>query len=262
MLNGFIKSLRTPFSRFREDLFFKRIDLTKVPKHVAIIMDGNGRWAAKRGLPRLAGHRAGAEAIRRTIRAAADVGVKYLTLYAFSVENWKRPRDEVRGLMNLFEETLRKELQELHEKGIKINVIGHLEELSKSTQRCFREAMELTANNKEMILNIALNYGGRVEIADAAREIARAVRDGKMALESIKPETLADYLYTSGSPDPELLIRTSGELRVSNFLLWQIAYTELWVTAALWPDFEKADFYQAIYEFQQRKRRFGGLEAD
>ncbi|MEW6188703.1 MAG: isoprenyl transferase [Actinomycetota bacterium] len=240
----------------------KRIDPQRVPAHVAIIMDGNGRWATKRGLPRLAGHRAGANAIREVVRTAPEIGIKCLTLYTFSKENWQRPKEEIEGLIGLFEEMLRKEVNELHKNNVKLKVIGHLHEFPESTQRCFKEAMELTKNNEGLVLNVALNYGGRTEIMDAVRQIAQVVKSGNMDADSITEETLRDHLYTADIPDPELLIRTSGELRVSNFLLWQIAYTELWVTPILWPDFTRKDFLQAIYEFQRRKRRFGGLETD
>jgi len=261
-LRNLCRSLRRSYRRSREDFFLKRIDPQRAPTHVAIIMDGNGRWAAKRGLPRLAGHRAGANAIREVVRTAPEIGIKCLTLYTFSKENWQRPREEIDGLIGLFEETLQKEMNELHKNNVKISVIGHLHEFRESTQRCFKEAMELTKNNKGLILNVALNYGGRTEIMDAVRQIAKAVKDGNMDPYSIMEETISDHLYTADIPDPELLIRTSGELRVSNFLLWQIAYTELWVTPILWPDFTRKDFLQAIYEFQKRKRRFGGLETD
>lgn len=256
----FSESLRRLFSRSRQDFFFKSIDRDKVPAHVAIIMDGNGRWAAQRGLPRLAGHKAGEEAIKRIVRAAAEIGVKYLTLYTFSTENWLRPADEVEGLMRLFRETLNKELQELHENKVQIRVIGRIDEVPKLTKDAFKKAIKLTQNNQGLVLNIALNYSGRTEIIDAVNRIIQDTRLGKVS--SAEEKLFDQYLYTAGSPDPELLIRTSGELRVSNFLLWQIAYAEFWVTPVLWPDFKEEHFYQAIYEYQQRRRRFGGLDED
>lgn len=256
----FRESLRRLLTGSREDFFLKSIDRAKVPAHVAIIMDGNGRWAAQRGLPRLAGHKAGEAAIKRIVRTAPEVGVKYLTLYTFSVENWRRPEDEVSGLMKLFRETLEQELTELHENGVQIHVIGRLQELLEETRSAFERAIELTKNNQRLVLNIALNYGGRTEILDAVNALIQEASRGETP--TVDESLFSKYLYTAGSPDPELLIRTSGEFRVSNFLLWQIAYTELWVTPVLWPDFSENDFYQAIYEYQQRKRRFGGLDED
>ena len=260
---GLSKSLRTFFQkRSREDFFIDRIDKSKVPVHVAIIMDGNGRWANKRGLPRIAGHRAGAQAIREVVRSAPEIGVKYLTLYTFSVENWKRPKQEVAGLMKLFEERLKQEIDELDTNGVRLNVIGRMGELPVSTRRAFGEAIERTAGNKKLFLNVALNYGGRTEILDAVRSLAEKAGGGEIDPAAIDLNMFSSFLYTAGQPDPELLIRTSSEYRISNFLLWQIAYTELWVTPILWPDFSRKDFLEAIYDFQQRKRRFGGLEAD
>jgi undecaprenyl diphosphate synthase len=256
------KSLRTFSKRSREDFFLKRTDQKKAPIHVAIIMDGNGRWANKHGLPRIAGHRAGAKAIREVVRTAPEIGIKYLTLYTFSVENWKRPKDEVTSLMELFEERLKEEIDELDENGVRLNVLGRLNELPDSTQNTFIEAMKRTANNKKLTLNVALNYGGRIEILDAIRNLAEKAKGGEIEPSAIDLEMVSSFLYTDGQPDPELLIRTSGEYRVSNFLLWQIAYTELWITPILWPDFTRENFLEAIYDFQQRKRRFGGLEED
>jgi undecaprenyl diphosphate synthase len=221
-------------------------------------MDGNGRWASKRKLPRLAGHKAGSNAIRRVIEIATEIGVEYLTLYTFSTENWKRPKDEVTGLMSLFEEQLAKETDELDRQGVRIRVLGRMAELPDSTRKAFADAIEKTKGNSRLNLNLALNYSGRAEIVDAANALCEAIRTGKEKPD-ITEEMFARYVYTSGMPDPELLIRTSGELRVSNFLLWQIAYSELWITEKLWPDFTKDDFLQAVAEYKQRKRRFGGL---
>lgn len=256
---SYLKSLRSPTKRSGEDFFLNLIDKEKVPTHIGIIMDGNGRWAKSRGLPRLAGHKVGASAIREVVSIAPDVGVKYLTLYTFSVENWKRPQDEVSGLMALFEEMLEKEIIELHQKGVRINVIGRLNELPFSLQKCFNDAVNLTKDNNSLVLNIALNYGGRTEIIDAVKKLLKAIDDGIENKDLITENIFKKYLYTYNIPDPELIIRTSGELRISNFLLWQIAYAEIWVTETLWPDFKKEHFLKAIYEFQNRKRRYGGL---
>jgi undecaprenyl diphosphate synthase len=244
-----------------EDLSIEEIKKGGVPRHVAIIMDGNGRWAKERKLPRSAGHRAGAKATRQVVEIAPEIGVEYLTLYSFSTENWKRPKKEVSFLMRLFEEQLKKEIDELDERGVRIRVIGRLEELPKSTRNAYLEAIERTKDNRTLNLNLALNYSGRVEIVDAARAICDAIRDGRESA-NFNEEIFSRYMYTSDMPDPELLIRTSGELRISNFLLWQIAYTEIWVTKKFWPDFTKSDFLQAVADFKKRKRRYGGLSED
>ncbi len=230
-----------------------------VPRHIAIIMDGNGRWAEKRGLPRLAGHRAGVEALRDVVEACGEWGVKYLTLYAFSTENWKRPRREIDGLMHLLVEYLRRELDELDKKDVKIRVIGHPEEIPSYAWRELERAIARTRDNSGLEILLALNYGGRREIADAARAIARRVLEGSLRPEEIDERCFAEHLETRGVPDPELVIRSGGELRVSNFLLWQIAYAELWVTPVLWPDFRREHLRQAIEDFYARERRFGGL---
>lgn len=252
--------LRRFYLRTCGDLFLKRIDFKRVPLHVAIIMDGNGRWAKKRGLPRIAGHREGIKSIREVVKAAAEAKIKYLTVYTFSVENWRRPKEEVTVLMNLLEETLKKERDELNKNGVKVNIVGELKQLPESTQKECQEIMELTKDNSNLNLNIALNYGGRTEIAQAVQKIVQEVKEGKEKLNSISINTISEHLYTKGMPDPELLIRTSGEFRVSNFLLWQIAYTEFWITPVLWPDFNRYHFFKALLEFQKRKRRFGGLQ--
>lgn len=244
-----------------EDLSVEEVKKGRIPKHVAIIMDGNGRWAKKRGQPRLVGHREGAKAIRRVVEIAPELGVQYVTLYTFSSENWRRPKDEVTGLMRLFEEQLEKEIDELDRNDVRIRVLGRLEELPESTRESFKKATQRTKDNKRLTLNLALNYSGRAEIVDAVKAICNAIGEGK-EIEDFGEEEFSRYLYTSGMPDPELLIRTSGELRVSNFLLWQIAYSEIWVTEKLWPDFDKNDFIRAVADFQTRRRRFGGLDED
>jgi undecaprenyl diphosphate synthase len=234
------------------------LDARRVPAHVAIIMDGNGRWASAKGLPRAAGHRAGAVAIEEVIAASIECGVRYLTLYSFSTENWSRSSDEVRTLMTLFVEVLRSKMNELMDWGVRVRVIGRLDEMAPRVRTAFRDAMKTTADNDRLDLVIALNYGGRAEIADAAAAIARDVREGVLDPSTVDEAALAQRLYTVGIPDPDLLIRTSGEQRVSNFLLWQIAYSEILVTDTLWPDFDRDDLLQAIVAFQGRERRFGG----
>jgi undecaprenyl diphosphate synthase len=240
-----------------EELLVRRLDLSRLPRHVAIIMDGNGRWAKKKGLPRVEGHRAGVAAVRDTVESAARLELDVLTLYAFSVENWKRPRIEVWTLMNLLKEYVRKEAENLVENDIRFNVIGRWEELDPSVVRELKRTLDATRHCQGMSFNIALNYSGRCEIVDACRRIVADWASGKPA--DIDEETIGRYLYTSGQPDPDLMIRTSGELRVSNFLLWQIAYSEIWVTQTLWPDFRRQDLYEAILAYQARDRRYGGV---
>jgi undecaprenyl diphosphate synthase len=227
----------------------------KVPAHVAIILDGNGRWARARGLPRLAGHRAGVENLRRVIEAAVEFGIRTLTVYAFSTENWTRPPDEVRGLLNILEDVIDRELDELHRNGVCLRHIGRLERLDAGLQRKVKHAIELTRNNQKLVLNIAWNYGGRDEIAHALQEI---LREGTPA-EEVDEALIARHLYTVGSPDPDLVIRTSGEMRTSNFLIWQAAYAEWYVTPTLWPDFGKEELRAALVEYGRRERRFGGV---
>jgi undecaprenyl diphosphate synthase len=241
-----------------EEILVRRLDLQALPRHLAIIMDGNGRWAKNRGLPRVEGHRAGVAAVRETVEVSARLGIPVLTLYAFSVENWKRPRVEVWTLMNLLKEYIRRETANLVANDIRFNVLGRWEELDPSVVRELRRGIEATAGCRGMSFNVALNYSGRCEIVDACRRIVADWAAGKRA--DIDEETIGRYLYTSGLPDPDLLIRTSGELRISNFLLWQIAYAEIWVTQTLWPDFSRRDLYTAIFEFQRRERRFGGVQ--
>jgi undecaprenyl diphosphate synthase len=226
-----------------------------LPRHVAIIMDGNGRWARQRHLPRIEGHRAGAESARIIIRTAGELGVKYLTLYAFSVENWKRPRTEINTLMMLLKRYLRLELDTLLSNDIRFQVIGRPEDLRPDVQEELRAAMTRTEANQGMRFNIALNYGGRAEIVDAVRRLIDAGVPG----DEIDERRFGEYLYTAGQPDPDLLIRTSGEMRISNFLLWQIAYAEIWVTDTLWPDFRRRDLLEAIVAYQKRDRRYGGI---
>ncbi len=231
--------------------------MDNLPRHVAIIMDGNGRWARSRGLPRVMGHRAGIKAVRSVVEAARELGIKVLTLYAFSVENWKRSDSEVSTLMALLKEYLRRELANLMRHEIRLNVLGDLEGLPAAVGSQLRRVMEETAQNQRMVLNLALNYGGRAEIVQAVKQIAHQVKSGRLKLSSVDEETFSHFLYTQGQPDPDLLIRTSGEQRLSNFLLWQISYAELYLTPKLWPDFGKADLLRAVAEFQQRERRFG-----
>jgi len=225
------------------------------PTHVAIIMDGNGRWALSRGLPRLAGHRAGTENLRRIIRACVEFGIKYLTIYAFSTENWGRPREEVDGLMHILEDVIDKELAELNKEGVQLRHIGRLERLDPKLQEKVLEAIELTKNNDRLILNVAFNYGGRDEIICA---IQRIIQDG-IKPEAVNSDMVSQYLFTAGVPDPDLIIRTSGELRVSNFLIWQGAYSEWYVTSVYWPDFNKDEFRKALDTYAKRDRRYGGL---
>ncbi len=226
-----------------------------VPAHVAIIMDGNGRWALSRGLPRLAGHRAGTQNLRNIITACVEFGIKYLTIYAFSTENWGRPREEVEGLMHILEDVIDRELAELHKEGVKLRHIGRLERLDPKLQEKVLEAIELTKNNDRLILNVAFNYGGRDEIVFA---IQNMIRDG-VKPEEVNSDLVSKYLFTAGVPDPDLIIRTSGELRVSNFMIWQGAYSEWYVTSVYWPDFNKAEFRKALDTFARRDRRYGGL---
>jgi undecaprenyl diphosphate synthase len=236
-----------------------RISEHKVPHHVAIIMDGNGRWAKKRGLPRIAGHHSGMKAIKKIIIAADEIGVKILTLYAFSTENWSRPRDEVDYLLKLPQQFLLLELNELIEKNVQVQVIGWREGLPNYTLEALDEAVEKTKNNTGLILNFALNYGSRKEMLESMKRMNADVQNGKVQLEQVDEALFSSYLQTAELPDPDLLIRTSGEQRISNFMLWQLAYTELYFTSCNWPDFSNEHFFQAIEHYQLRNRRFGGL---
>jgi undecaprenyl diphosphate synthase len=243
----------------RNESLLKQVDLSRLPSHVAIIMDGNGRWAANRNLPRVAGHRAGASAVRRSVETAARLGLDCLTLYAFSTENWKRPRLEIRALMDLLTEFLRKELKSLKENNIQFRMIGRSDGLNISVLEHIRRAELATYQNTGLRLNIAINYGGRAEIVDAMRKLAREVAEGRLRPEEIDERMVEAKLYTCALPDPDLVIRTSGETRVSNFLLWQIAYSEIHVIDTLWPDFSEKDFFTALIEYQKRDRRFGSV---
>ena len=231
----------------------------KLPSHVAVIMDGNGRWAKLHGKPRVFGHKNGVIAVREITEAAAELGIPYLTLYAFSTENWSRPLLEVNALMALLVETIKKELNTLHKNNIKLHAIGDLSRLPEKTRLALTEAIEATSNNNRMTLVLALNYSSRWEIVEAAKSLANKVRDGQLQSEEIDAELFSSHLTTVNIPDPELLIRTSGEYRISNFLLWQAAYAEFYFTQVLWPDFRKDDLYRAIIDFQNRERRFGKI---
>jgi undecaprenyl diphosphate synthase len=239
-----------------DDTLARQVNFDQLPAHIAIIMDGNGRWAAQRHLPRVEGHRAGIESVRAVVEGSARLGIKVLTLYAFSVENWKRPPTEVSTLMMLLKRYLRLELNTLLKNNIRFKVVGRAEELPRDVQGELRDAEGKTASNGGMLFNIALNYGGRAEIVEAAKRI---VAEGVPA-DQIDEARFASYLYTAGQPDPDLLIRTSGEMRVSNFLLWQIAYAEIWVTDTLWPDFRMPHLLEAIVAYQKRDRRYGGIK--
>lgn len=242
-----------------EALILKKLEWERLPRHIAVIMDGNGRWAQKRHLPRVAGHRAGTQSARTTIETCARLKVEALTLYAFSVENWRRPKAEIEFLMQLLREYLRKEMPLIQRNNIRMRFLGRPEELPAGVQKDTREAMEATAGNTGMVLSIALNYGGRAEIVDAMNAIL-AERNGNGAGSTVTEEQLSRHLYTANLPDPDLLIRTSGEMRVSNFLLWQIAYAEIFVTETLWPDFNRARLLEALVDFQGRERRYGGID--
>lgn len=234
------------------------IPADKLPQHVAMIMDGNGRWALSRGLPRLAGHKAGTENLRRVIRASAKFGIKYLTIYAFSTENWGRPPEEVRGLMYILEDVIDRELAELHKEGVQLRHIGRLERLAPSIQKKVLHAIKITKDNSRLVVNVAFNYGGRDEIVNAIQNI---MKDG-IPVEEVTDELVSRYLYTAGVPDPDLIIRTSGELRVSNFLIWQAAYSEWYVTPTYWPDFDEKEYRRALEIFAGRDRRYGKVSSN
>ena len=230
-----------------------------MPQHIAIIMDGNGRWAKSKGLMRAAGHRVGVQALKNTIIALDELGVGYLTVYAFSTENWRRPQEEVNTLMELIAEFIDKEIDYLDEKGVRVNPIGDISALTSKALQSISYAKEKTKNNSHIIFNVALNYGGRQEILRATKAICEAVQSHELQIDDITEELFSKYLYTAGQPDPDLVIRSSGELRISNFLLWQVAYSEFWITDTLWPDFKKEDLWQAVWEYQNRDRRYGGV---
>jgi undecaprenyl diphosphate synthase len=243
----------------RDEFLLRQIDPDRLPQHIAVIMDGNGRWAAKRNKGRTAGHRAGAEAVRAAVETSARLGLSYLTLYAFSVENWKRPAYEIQTLFALLKEFLRKELNTLLKHNIRLQTIGRTRELDPTVQRELNRGIAATSHCTGMILNVALNYGGRAEIIDAVKELAAEVLAGRLQPSEINDEIVSAHLYTAKIPDPDLMIRTSGEMRISNFLLWQIAYSEIYVTDVLWPDFRRTSLFDAIIDYQKRERRFGGL---
>ena len=253
MLNRFTKWIQ---GNEGESISF---DPENIPQHIAIIMDGNGRWARKRALPRIAGHRAGMKTVKEITRLASDLGVKILTLYAFSTENWKRPKDEVDYLMRLPQEYLLTELEELIEQNVQVRMLGNRDQLPHYTLEAVSQAQEKTKENTGLILNFALNYGSRDEMLYAIQRIAVDVQAGKVASEEITEHVFSNYLYTAGLSDPDLLIRTSGEIRLSNFMLWQLAYAEMFFSEVLWPDFSKEEFLKAIYEYQHRNRRYGAL---
>lgn len=241
------------------DELLKKIDKKRLPGHIAIIMDGNGRWALRRGLTRSYGHRAGVESLRDVVKICSELGIGVLTLYAFSTENWKRPQEEVNVLMDLLVEYLYKEIEELYQNGVRVHPIGRLAELPASAREAIDMAVQYTRDNKGLTLNLALNYGGRNEIVDAVRAIATKFANGSLSIDQIGERAISDHLYTVGQPDPDLLIRPSGDLRISNFLLWQLAYTEFWFSSVMWPDFRRIHVLRALVDYQQRERRFGGL---
>ncbi len=243
--------------------YLSDLDLTRLPRHVAIVMDGNGRWATQRGLPRTEGHAAGEEALFDTVEGALDIGLRWLTVYAFSTENWRRPPSEVRYLMNFNRELLKRRRDEFHARGARIRFSGRVDwRVPRSVLKEMDAARELTKHNTNMTLTIAFNYGGRVEIVDAVKQIAREVQAGRLKPERIDERAIAERLYASDMPEPDLLIRTSGEMRISNFLLWEAAYSELWFTPVFWPDFDRELLFEAIRDFQKRERRFGAIAED
>ncbi len=236
------------------------LDMSNLPRHIAIIMDGNGRWAKKRGLPRTVGHKAGVETLREIIRTCSKLKIQYLTLYAFSTENWQRPEKEVSALMKLLVYYLRKEIEELHKNNVKIHVIGDISKLPQTAIQEINSALDLTQNNDGLTVNIALNYGGRDEIIRAVKTLCNKVKNGELEVSEINEQIFKQHLYTKEIPDPDLLIRPSGELRLSNFLLWQAAYSEFWFSNIYWPDFTKKHLIQAIIDYQKRERRFGAIK--
>lgn len=241
------------------DYSLEHIDLSSVPSHIAIIMDGNGRWAKKRGLPRIAGHHEGMKVVRKIVKASNELGIKVLTLYAFSTENWKRPKTEVDYLMKLPEEFLGSFLPELVEENVQVRVMGNKDQLPPHTLRAINKAIDNTKHNDGLILNFALNYGSRYEIIEGIKQLIKDTNNGRLEVEEINEEVFSAYLMSSDLREPDLLIRTSGEIRLSNFMLWQLAYAEFWFTEVLWPDFAEKHYYQAIVEYQRRARRFGGV---
>jgi len=237
------------------------IDLTKLPEHIAIIMDGNGRWAKKRGMTRVMGHQRGVEVVREVVRTSREIGIQWLTLYAFSEENWKRPKSETMALMKLLKRFLKSELKEMLENGIQLRTIGRTDKLPEKTRKVLFDIIEKTTSNRDMVLTLALSYGGRQEILDTISKISRKIESGALTSSDISEKLVSDLLYTADMPDPDFLIRTSGEHRISNFLLWQIAYSEIYVTKTLWPDFDKKEYLAAILDYQKRERRFGATSS-
>jgi undecaprenyl diphosphate synthase len=233
-------------------------ELERVPRHVAIIMDGNGRWAKARGLPRLAGHRAGTENLRPILEACVEFGIEYLTIWAFSTENWRRPEMEVQGLLRILRRMIRRELEELHKQGVRLQHLGRLDRLPSELQKQVQDAMDVTKDNERIVLNVAFDYGGRAEIVQA---VQRIVGDG-IPPEAVDEGLLSRYMYTAGQPDPDLIIRTSGELRTSGFMMWQSAYSEYLITPTFWPDFDREELYKALVEYGHRERRYGGIKDD
>jgi len=234
-------------------------DLSKLPSHIAIIMDGNGRWAKQRLMNRINGHEKGADAVRRIVRICREIGIEILTLYAFSTENWQRPKAEVAALMDLLRRFLKSESREMHENNIRLNTIGQTHRIPKNVRSVLLQNMEMTASNTGLMLNLALSYGGRTEIVEMVKQVATHVKDGRLDPSAITPEIVSDNLYTRGMRDPDLLIRTGGDMRISNFLLWQIAYAEIFVTDTLWPEFSREEFMAILGDFQRRERRFGRI---
>lgn len=264
MLNNILKSLRWPSFRRAEsadeETLMAQLDRSRLPKHVAIIMDGNGRWAQRRGMPRGYGHRAGMESLKETVKVCCELGLGYLTVYAFSTENWKRPKEEINILMDLLVEYLHKEIDELCANNVQVHPIGRLKDLPAAARSALRMAVERSKINTGLTLNVALNYGGRTELVEAVQNIAQKVATGELVPADINESIVSNNLYTSGQPDPDILIRPSGDYRVSNFLLWQLAYTEFWHTSVMWPDFRRVHLLQALVDYQRRERRYGGLK--
>jgi undecaprenyl diphosphate synthase len=238
------------------------IDLSRLPRHVAVIMDGNGRWARSSNKPRIEGHRAGIKSVREIVRTCRRLEIPFLTLYAFSAENWKRPGSEINALMILLCNFLRREIREMKENNIRLGTIGRIHELPFAVQKALDYARRETAQGEKMLLSLALSYGGRVEIVDAVKKAIQAVREHQLTVDEINPDRFSEFLDTAEMPDPDLLIRTSGEMRISNFLLWQIAYAEIWITPVLWPDFREEHLFEALKDFQSRQRRFGRVDID
>ncbi|MFZ5596120.1 MAG: isoprenyl transferase [Bacillota bacterium] len=243
-----------------EETLRAALDPSRMPRHVAIIMDGNGRWARRRGLPRSVGHRAGVKSLREVVKASFDIGLEFLTVYAFSTENWKRPKDEVNALMDLLVEYLDRELPDLYNNNVRVKAIGRINDLPPKVREAVSVAHEKTGRCTGLKLNIALNYGGRADVVEAVRKICEQVEKNRLLPGEIDEETISGHLYTAGMPDPDLLIRPSGDYRISNFLLWQLAYTEFWLTDVMWPDFGRKHLFRAIFDYQRRNRRFGGLK--